>query len=109
MFLQNILGVSTNRMVGLWFFSEQGTQTLKGVEIIILKFRLSDISMNEKKRLPIERWFYKVVLKLEDSILKSKKKIDKIVLSITFIDPLQKYLYCDNDVVETWTSSIEIQ
>lgn len=105
-FLQNIIGVSTNRDSWVYGFSEQGT--LANSKRLIENYnsevvRLSDISIDEKKDyLNRKDDFIKWSAKLEDSILKSKKiQFDKNSVVQSLYRPFtKKYLYYGNDVVE---------
>ena len=105
-FLQNIIGVSTNRDSWVYGFSEQGT--LENSKRLIENYnsevvRLSDISIDEKKDyLNRKDDFIKWSAKLEDSILKSKKiQFDKNSVVQSLYRPFtKKYLYYGNDVVE---------
>lgn len=105
-FLQNIIGVSTNRDSWLYGFSEQ--DTLANSKRLIENYnfevvRLSDLSIDEKKNyLNRKDDFIKWSAKLEDSILKSKKiQFDKNNIVQSLYRPFtKKYLYYDNDVVE---------
>lgn len=105
-FLQNIIGVSTNRDSWVYGFSEQGT--LANFKRLIENYnsevvRLSDISIDEKKDyLNRKDDFIKWSAKLEDSILKSKKiQFDKNSVVQSLYRPFtKKYLYYGNDVVE---------
>lgn len=105
-FLQNIIGVSTNRDSWLYGFSEQ--DTLANSKRLIENYnfevvRLSDLSIDEKKNyLNRKDDFIKWSAKLEDSILKSKKiQFDKNNIVQSLYRPFtKKYLYYGNDVVE---------
>lgn len=105
-FLQNIIGVSTNRDSWVYGFSEQAT--LANSKRLIENYnsevvRLSDISIDEKKDyLNRKDDFIKWSAKLEDSILKSKKiQFDKNSVVQSLYRPFtKKYLYYGNDVVE---------
>ena len=105
-FLQNIIGISTNRDSWVYGFSEQGT--LANSKRLIENYnsevvRLSDISIDKKKDyLNRKDDFIKWSAKLEDSILKSKKiQFDKNSIVQSLYRPFtKKYLYYGNDVVE---------
>ena len=105
-FLQNIIGVSTNRDSWVYGFSEQST--LANSKRLIENYnsevgRLSDVSIDEKKDyLNRKDDFIKWSAKLEDSILKSKKiQFDKNSVVQSLYRPFtKKYLYYGNDVVE---------
>lgn len=105
-FLQNIIGVSTNRDSWVYGFSEQ--VTLANSKRLIENYnsevvRLSGISIDEKKDyLNRKDDFIKWSAKLEDSILKSKKiQFDKNSVVQSLYRPFtKKYLYYGNDVVE---------
>lgn len=105
-FLQNIIGVSTNRDSWVYGFSEWGT--LANSKRLIENYnsevvKLSDISIDEKKDyLNRKDDFIKWSAKLEDSILKSKKiQFDKNSVVQSLYRPFtKKYLYYGNDVVE---------
>ena len=105
-FLQNIIGVSTNRDSWVYGFSEQ--RTLANSKRLIENYnsevgRLSDVSIDEKKDdLNRKDDFIKWSAKLEDSILKSKKiQFDKNSVVQSLYRPFtKKYLYYGNDVVE---------
>ena len=105
-FLQNIIGVSTNRDSWVYGFSEQGTLANSKRLIENYNFevvRLSDLSIDEKKDyLNRKDDFIKWSAKLEDSILKSKKiQFDKNNIVQSLYRPFtKKYLYYSNDVVE---------
>ena len=105
-FLQNIIGVSTNRDSWVYGFSEQ--ETLANSKRLIENYnfevvRLSDVSIAEKKDcLNRKDDFIKWSAKLEDSILKSKKiQFNKNSVVKSLYRPFtKKYLYYDNDVIE---------
>ena len=105
-FLQNIIGVSTNRDSWVYGFSEQ--ETLANSKRLIENYnfevvRLSDVSIAEKKDcLNRKDDFIKWSAKLEDSILKSKKiQFNKNNVVKSLYRPFtKKYLYYDNDVIE---------
>lgn len=105
-FLQNIIGVSTNRDSWVYGFSEQ--ETLANSKRLIENYnfevvRLSDVSIAEKKDcLNRKDDFIKWSAKLEDSILKSKKiQFNKNSIVKSLYRPFtKKYLYYDNDVIE---------
>lgn len=105
-FLQNIIGVSTNRDSWVYGFSEQ--ETLANSKRLIENYnfevvRLSDVSIAEKKdSLNRKDDFIKWSAKLEDSILKSKKiQFNKNSVVKSLYRPFtKKYLYYDNDVIE---------
>lgn len=105
-FLQNIIGVSTNRDSWVYGFSEQGTLANSKRLIENYNFevvRLSDLSIDEEKNyLNRKDGFIKWSAKLEDSILKSKKiQFDKNNIVQSLYRPFtKKYLYYGNDVVE---------
>lgn len=105
-FLQNIIGVSTNRDSWVYGFSEQGTLANSKRLIENYNFevvRLSDLSIDKKKDyLNRKDDFIKWSAKLEDSILKSKKiQFDKNNIVQSLYRPFtKKYLYYGNDVVE---------
>ena len=105
-FLQNIIGVSTNRDSWVYGFSEQGTLANSKKLIENYNFevvRLSDLSIVKKKDyLNRKDDFIKWSAKLEDSILKSKKiQFDKNNIIQSLYRPFtKKYLYYGNDVVE---------
>ena len=106
MFLQNIIGVSTNRDSWVYGFSEQ--ETLANSKRLIENYnfevvRLSDVSIAEKKDcLNRKDDFIKWSAKLEDSILKSKKiQFNKNSVVKSLYRPFtKKYLYYDTDVIE---------
>ena len=105
-FLQNIIGVSTNRDSWVYGFSEQ--ETLANSKRLIENYnfevvRLSDVSIAEKKDcLNRKDDFIKWSAKLEDSILKSKKiQFNKNSVVKSLYRPFtKKYLYYDTDVIE---------
>ena len=105
-FLQNIIGVSTNRDSWVYDFSEQ--ETLANSKRLIENYnfevvRLSDVSIAEKKDcLNRKDDFIKWSAKLEDSILKSKKiQFNKNSVVKSLYRPFtKKYLYYDTDVIE---------
>lgn len=105
-FLQNIIGVSTNRDSWVYGFSKQ--KTLANSKRLIENYnfevvRLSDVSIAEKKDcLNRKDDFIKWSAKLEDSILKSKKiQFNKNSVVKSLYRPFtKKYLYYDNDVIE---------
>ena len=105
-FLQIIIGVSTNRDSWVYGFSEQ--ETLANSKRLIENYnfevvRLSDVSIAEKKDcLNRKDDFIKWSAKLEDSILKSKKiQFNKNSVVKSLYRPFtKKYLYYDNDVIE---------
>lgn len=105
-FLQNIIGVSTNRDSWVYGFSE--LETLANSKRLIENYnfevvRLSDVSIAEKKDcLNRKDDFIKWSAKLEDSILKSKKiQFNKNSVVKSLYRPFtKKYLYYDTDVIE---------
>lgn len=105
-FIQNIIGVSTNRDSWVYNFSKQNVE--QNSHKLISNYnseleRLNSVQIDERKSLlNRDDNFIKWSVKLEDSILKSKKiqfNKDKIIKSL-YRPFTKKNLYYDNDVVE---------
>lgn len=105
-FIQNIIGVSTNRDSWVYNFSKQNVE--QNSHKLISNYnseleRLNSVQIDERKSLlNRDDNFIKWSVKLEDSILKSKKiqfNKDKIIKSL-YRPFTKKNLYYGNDVVE---------
>ena len=105
-FIQNIIGVSTNRDSWVYNFSKQNVE--QNSHKLISNYnseleRLNSVQIDERKSLlNRDDNFIKWSVKLEDSILKSKKIQfikDKIIKSL-YRPFTKKNLYYGNDVVE---------
>ncbi|MGT2948273.1 DEAD/DEAH box helicase [Streptococcus devriesei] len=105
-FTQNIIGVSTNRDSWVYNFSKQNVE--QNSHKLISNYnseleRLNSVQIDERKSLlNRDDNFIKWSVKLEDSILKSKKiqfNKDKIIKSL-YRPFTKKNLYYGNDVVE---------
>lgn len=105
-FLQNIIGVSTNRDNWVYSFSEHST--LHNSKRLIDNYnyevnRLSKISADERKNnLNRKDDFIKWSAKLEDAILKSKELTfdRKNVIKSLYRPFTKKFLYYDRDIIE---------
>lgn len=105
-FIQNIIGVSTNRDSWVYNFSKQNVEQNSHKLISNYNFeleRLNSVQIDERKSLlNRDDNFIKWSVKLEDSILKSKEiqfNKGKIIKSL-YRPFTKKSLYYDNDVIE---------